>query len=181
MKFDYILISGAVVGLIILLGAVLKKLYDWLSPYPYMKKKNQYGTFRYDPQSQMFKAEINWCCQNTVTAYWGCADHSSESGLQIQRYFNDLMIYSPMWDQKVRSHIVNDIFTIPASIHDDIRKTISKTKLYEQLIMDFVAIYQNGMVEFGMKLHRNNDQYYILVLAYLNGEIQIMDMQKIKE
>lgn len=179
MKFDYILIGGALVGLIILLGAVLKKLYDWLTPYPYMKKKNQYGTFLYDPQLQMFKAEINWCCQNIVTAYWCCADHSSESGLQIQRYFNDLMIYSPMWDQKVRSHIVNEIFTKPASIHEDIRKTISKTKLYEQLIMDFVAISHNGMVEFGMKLHSNNDQfYYIKVLAYRDGGLQTADIAK---
>ena len=181
MKFEYFVIIGVFVGLMFLFGNILYKFYNCIVINPHIKKKNQYGTFIYDPQLQMFKAQINWCCQNTVTAYWCCADYSSEFGLRIRRYFNDLMIYSPMWDQKVRSHIVNEIFTKSASIHDDIRKSISKTKLYEQLVMDRVAIYPVGTAQFGMKLYRNNDQFYILVIAYLNGEIQSMDMQKVKE
>jgi hypothetical protein len=47
--------------------------------------------------------------------------------------------------------------------------------------MDWVAIYPVGMVEFGMKMYLNNDQYYVIVLAYLDGEMQIMDIQQIKE
>lgn len=180
MKFEYFVIICAFVGVLILFGNILNKIYNCLVINPHIKKKNQYGTFHYDPQLQMFKAEINWCCQNTATAYWCCAEHSSKSDLQIQRYFNDLMIYSPMWDRKVRTHIVNEIFA-PSSIHDDICKLTSKPKLYKQLFMDRVAIYPVGMVQFGMKLYCNNDQYYVLVLAYLDGEMQIMDMQKVKD
>ncbi len=181
MKFEQFVVCVAFVGIIILGGNILNKIYVRIAITPHIKKRNQYGTFLYDQKLKMFKAEINWCYQNAVTAYWCCADHSSESGLRIQRYFDDLMVYSPMWDRKVRSYIVNEIFTKPASFHADIRKSISKTKLYEKLIMNRVAVYPVGMVEFGIKMCLNNDQYYVLVLAYLDGSLQTMDMKKIKE